>query len=260
MPNAHIATEDRKECLRAKKTRHCFLWLQRQNNTIMKYTVFYPSGIEIMIASLNFASSSTDDNNKKSCYSQMIDKLQSIDKGSAENVTRDEIIEIARCVAVLFSTMVSNGKVAPDSKWSDKQWTEVDDLLNKLGYDSTADYYAVSKYNKKTHSMQKYVSQPSYLLDGTYEVARWNEVANQYEVIERNFPKEEQARERALHINEQYQQDLHEFENQDALIDKYHTFAQSSDTQKRNAAREFFMRFPYQRDVCNSILREAYNM
>lgn len=226
----------------------------------MKYTVFYPSGIEIMIASLDFVSSSTDDDNKRSYYTQLTDKLHSIDKGSVENVSKDEIIEIARCVAVLFSTIVSDGKVTSDSKWSDKQWTEVDDLLNKLGYDNTADYYAVSKYNKKSHSMQKYVSQPSDRLDDTYDVARWNEVTNQYEVIERYFPTEEQSKERAQQINEQYQQNLHEFENQDALIDKYHTFAQSSDTQKRNAAREFFMRFPYQRDVCNRILREAYNL
>lgn len=222
----------------------------------MKYTVFYPSGIEIMIASLGFASSSTDDDNKKSYYKMQIDKLQSISKGSVENVSRDEIIEIARCAAVLFSTMVSNGKVTSDSKWSDKQWKEVDILLNKLGYDSTADYYVVSKYSSKRRSMQKYVSQPSDRMDGTYEVARWNEVSNQYDVIEHNFPTEEQAKERAHHINEQYEQDLYEFENQDALIDKYHTYAQSSDSQKRNAAREFFIRFPYQRDVCDEILKE----
>lgn len=35
----------------------------------------------------------------------------------------------------------------------------------------------------------------------------------------------------------------------------YHEYALSSDSQKRNAARSFFSRFPYQRDVCGQILR-----
>lgn len=222
----------------------------------MKHTIFYPSGIEIMMASLRYAQSSTDNETSKNSYMHTMNKLQSIDHGSLESFSREEIIEMARCVAVLFSTFVSDGKVSSDSKWSDKQWTQVDDLLNKLGYDNTIDGYVVSKYSSKKPSMQKYVSQPSSNLDGTYDVARWNEITNQYEVIERNYPTDEQAKGRAHQINEQYQQDLYEFENQDALIDKYHNYAQSSDQQKRNAAREFFMRFPYQRDVCDEILKE----
>ena len=62
----------------------------------------------------------------------------------------------------------------------------------------------------------------------------------------------------ARQLNIEYEEDLanqYEFEHQNELISKYHGFAISSDVQKRNSAREFFERFPYQRDVCEEILK-----
>ena len=63
--------------------------------------------------------------------------------------------------------------------------------------------------------MQKYVSQPSSTLDGTYEVARWDEVKAEYTPIETGFPNEELSKERAHTLNEEYIQDLYEYEHQD---------------------------------------------
>lgn len=45
-------------------------------------------------------------------------------------------------------------------------------------------------------------------------------------------------------------------EHQDDLISKYHYYALSKETQKQNAAEEFFNRFPYQRDVGKKILAD----
>ena len=97
--------------------------------------------------------------------------------------------------------------------------------------------------------MQKYVSQPN--INGKYEVARFNEHKVQYEVIESGYTENE-AKERAFELNK----DDYEYEHQDDLISKYHDYALSKDIQKRNAAEEFFRRFPYQRDVCEKILTE----
>lgn len=100
---------------------------------------------------------------------------------------------------------------------------------------------------------QKYVSQPN--MNGKYEVARFNVASKQYEVIGTEYTTEEEAKERALELNMDYKDD-YEYEHQDELISKYHNYALSKDTQKQNAAKEFFTRFPYQRDVCEEILAE----
>ena len=73
---------------------------------------------------------------------------------------------------------------------------------------------------------------------------------------------EEDAKNAASRFNEDYGRGLaqqYEFEHQDELIDKYHNYAFSSEIQKQNAAREFFTRFPYQRDVCEKILKDMDN-
>lgn len=97
---------------------------------------------------------------------------------------------------------------------------------------------------------QKYVSQPN--INGKYEVARFNVVSKQYEVIETGYTTENEAKERAFELNK----DDYENEHQDDLINKYHDYALSKDNQKRNAAEEFFSRFPYQRGACEEILTE----
>lgn len=97
--------------------------------------------------------------------------------------------------------------------------------------------------------MQKYISQPN--INGKYEEARLNAVTKQYEAIESGYT-EIIARERASELNK----DDYEYEHQDELISKYHDFALSEDTQKQNAAKEFFSRFPYQRGVCKEVLAE----
>lgn len=99
--------------------------------------------------------------------------------------------------------------------------------------------------------MQRYVAQPNE--DGTYEVARFNDITEQYEHVETCL-SEEDAKELAHDLNEQEKQ--YEFEHQNDLIDRYHGYAVSDDIQKNNAAREFFSHFPYQRDVCDEILSE----
>ena len=102
--------------------------------------------------------------------------------------------------------------------------------------------------------MQQYISEPSQQLDGTYVVSRWNEITQQYDVIEKGYPIEELSKMRAHQLNEEHHYDVYEYEHQNELISKYHDYALSEDTQQRNAAREFFMRFPYQREVCEDIL------
>lgn len=97
--------------------------------------------------------------------------------------------------------------------------------------------------------IQKYISQPN--INGKYEVARFNAVTKQYEAIESGYT-EIIARERASELNK----DDYEYEHQDELISKYHDFALSEDAQKQNAAKEFFSRFSYQRDVCKEVLAE----
>ncbi len=97
---------------------------------------------------------------------------------------------------------------------------------------------------------QKYVSQPN--INGKYEVARFNVVSKQYEVIETGYTIENEAKERAFELNK----DDYEYEYQDDLINKYHDYALSKDNQKRNAAEEFYSRFPYQRGACEEILAE----
>lgn len=97
---------------------------------------------------------------------------------------------------------------------------------------------------------QKYVSQPN--INGKYEVARFNVVSKQYEVIETGYITENEAKERVFELNK----DDYEYEHQDDLISKYHDYALSKDTQKQKAAEEFFNRFHYQRDVCKEILAE----
>lgn len=95
--------------------------------------------------------------------------------------------------------------------------------------------------------IQKYISQPN--INGKYEVAKFNVVTRQYEVIESGYT-EKIARERASELNKD------EYEHQDELISKYHDYALSKDAQKQNAAKEFFSSFPYQRDVCKEVLAE----
>lgn len=104
--------------------------------------------------------------------------------------------------------------------------------------------------------MQKYISQPSSTLDGTYEVARWEEVNEEYFPIETGFPNEELSKERAHTLNEEYAQDLYEYEHQDDMISKAHDFVHSDEIQKLNSAEEFLLRSKYQREVCDEILEE----
>lgn len=95
--------------------------------------------------------------------------------------------------------------------------------------------------------IQKYISQPN--INGKYEVAKFNVVTRQYEVIESGYT-EIIARVRASELNK----DDYEYEHQDELISKYHDYALSKYAQKQNAAKEFFSNFPYQRDVCKEVL------
>lgn len=104
--------------------------------------------------------------------------------------------------------------------------------------------------------MQKYISQPSSTLDGTYEVARWDEVKAEYTPIEIGFTNEELSKERAHTFNEEYIQDLYEYEHQDDMISKAHDFVHSNEIQKQNSAEEFLSRSKYQREVCDEILEE----
>lgn len=97
--------------------------------------------------------------------------------------------------------------------------------------------------------IQKYISQPN--INGKYEVAKFNVVTRQYEVIESGYT-EIIARVRASELNK----DDYEYEHQDELISKYHDYALSKDAQKQNAEIEFFSSFPYQRDVCKEVLAE----
>ena len=107
--------------------------------------------------------------------------------------------------------------------------------------------------------MQKFVSQPSDRLDGIYKVARWNEINFKYEELPIPYLCEYDAVLAAGQFNEEYEEEqAREYErvHQNELIDKYYGFANSTDIHKRNAAREFFSRFPYQRDVCEKLLRD----
>ena len=107
--------------------------------------------------------------------------------------------------------------------------------------------------------MQKYISQPSDALDGIYKVSRWNEVTQKYEEMATSYLCEEDSKDAARQFNKDYEDEFarqYEFEHQDDLIRKYHDYAISPEIQKRNSAREFFDRFPYQRDVCESIIKD----
>lgn len=104
--------------------------------------------------------------------------------------------------------------------------------------------------------MQKYISQPSSTLDGTYEVARWEEVNKEYIPIETGFPSEELSKERAHTLNVEYTQDQYEYEHQDEMISRAHDFVHSHEIQKQNSAEEFLTRSRYQREVCDEILEE----
>lgn len=57
--------------------------------------------------------------------------------------------------------------------------------------------------------MQKFVSELSER-DGTYNVSRWNEVNECYEVIEKGYLIEAQAIERAQQLNMEYQDECDE--------------------------------------------------
>lgn len=104
--------------------------------------------------------------------------------------------------------------------------------------------------------MQKYISQPSSTVDGTYEVARWDEVKAEYTPIETGFPYEELSKDRAHTLNEEYAQELYEYEHQDDMISKAHDFVHSNEIQKQNSAEEFLSRSKHQREVCDEILEE----
>lgn len=62
--------------------------------------------------------------------------------------------------------------------------------------------------------MQKYISEPNGNLDGTYIVSKWNEMTQSYTPLEDGFISEEQAKERARQLNEEYRQDIKELEHQ----------------------------------------------
>lgn len=109
--------------------------------------------------------------------------------------------------------------------------------------------------------MQKFVSQPSEILTGVYKVARWNELSSKYEELNTIYLSEEDAKDAARQLNKDYEEEHklereYERKHQDELIDKYHSFAISGNIQQKNAAIEFFTRFPYQRDVCDEILKQ----
>lgn len=104
--------------------------------------------------------------------------------------------------------------------------------------------------------MKKFVSEPSKDCDGTYVVSRWDEVNGDYIPLDnRKYVTKGQADAIAHMLNEEYEKDAYEFEHQNDLISKYHDYAVSDDIQKRNAARAFFERFPYQRETCERILQ-----
>lgn len=107
--------------------------------------------------------------------------------------------------------------------------------------------------------MQEFVPWPSDKLDGIYKVARWNKTTSKYEELPTSYLSEADAFNAAEQFNKEYKEELtleYEYEHQDELIDKYHGFANSPDIQKQNAAKEFFDRFPFQRDVCEQIKKE----
>ena len=64
------------------------------------------------------------------------------------------------------------------------------------------------------------------------------------------------SKERAHTLNEEYIQDLYEYEHQDDMISKAPDFEHSNDIQKQNTAEEFLSRSKYQREVCDEILEE----
>lgn len=53
--------------------------------------------------------------------------------------------------------------------------------------------------------MQKCVSQPSDKLYETFDVAKWNEVTQQYDMLETSFPNEYLSREMAKKLNDEYE-------------------------------------------------------
>lgn len=103
--------------------------------------------------------------------------------------------------------------------------------------------------------MQKFVSEPSKDCDGTFVVSRWDEIIGEYIPLDKKYPSNDQSEAIAHMFNEQYEKGAYEFEHQSDLISIYHEYALSSDNQKRNAARAFFSRFSYQREVCEQILK-----
>lgn len=105
--------------------------------------------------------------------------------------------------------------------------------------------------------MQKFNTIPND--SGKFDVARWNDVTQQYEIVERGYLTQEEAKKRAKELCSDYKKECqreYEEQHQNELISKYHGYAVSDDIQKRNAAREFFERFPFQRDVCDTILKK----
>lgn len=160
-----------------------------------------------------------------------------------------------KCVTNNYARSVRNGKVTAQSPWTDKQWEQIDRHLVNYVYKSSETTFLAAQYSKI--EMLMFVSQPSDKLDESYEVARWNEVKKEYEVIETGYPTEQSAKDSASQLNADYERDLYEYEHQDNLIDKNHGYAQSDDLQQRNSAREFFKRFPYQRDVCDQIIKDT---
>lgn len=68
--------------------------------------------------------------------------------------------------------------------------------------------------DKNDIPMQKFVSQPSD--NGGYEVAKWNEIQQQYIPMQGEvYPDENEANERAQQINKEYEEEIREKEKND---------------------------------------------
>lgn len=83
--------------------------------------------------------------------------------------------------------------------------------------------------------MQKFVSQPSDKCDGSYDIARWNEHLNHYQVIKENLSKDV-AENLAKKFCEESIQEIYELEHQTEMNSQAHSFTISENVQEQNAS------------------------
>lgn len=104
----------------------------------------------------------------------------------------------------------------------------------------------------KYMKLQKYVAEAN--IDGMYDLLKFNELTEQYEVIVPGLPRELTI-DLALELNSL----IFVEDKTSKLIDKYRDLALSTDNQKRNAAREFFINYSSQRDLCCKYLSDLFD-